>query len=417
MKSSFAWPLAVVVCAVSMTGCVQPSGPATAAEKNAEAAAVEVVRAWKGDLKKEVEVPFTVDGYEVASLMARIDGYVKSVGTDIGAHVATGDVLAVLDVPEMDDDLVRKEKLIQQAEAQVALAAARTKENKALVEMRSVELKRMSKLVERGSVNQELKDEAQFALASAGAALARAEAEVDAAGASAEVAQAELRMARTMAGYREIRAPFDGLVAMRAVDPGAFVRPATGEGAKPLFQVVRVDKVRVVFYLSMEYAGQLTEQTSVVIHQVESQPGLQIETVGGQPLTIARSASSFDDNSRMMRVEIDVDNKALAEQAQARLKPGEYGQLKLILDYPATTIAPTSAVGSDINGRYVLKINNANQCEKVRVGVAVETEKQVGLQPGAVQPDDRLVAADLGRVPPGTVLSDDRIRIVTPEKE
>lgn len=331
--------------------------------------------------------------------------------SNIGDRVSDGQELATLDIPEMDDEMRRKEMLAEQAKAEIRLAEARTQEYTALVAMRKLTVSRLAQLVQRGSLNEEKLDEAKYDLAAAHASLARSEAEIDAAHARGEVAKADTAMARTMGAYRVIRAPFDGLITQRNVDPGAFVRPTSGGDAEPLFQVVRVDKVRVIAYLPMETAGRLDVHDAIVIDNVESQPGLHIESVGGKPLTFIRHASSFDDNSRMMRAEADLDNAVLQSEHGLQLKPGDYGQLRLTLDFPGVATVPRNAVASDINGSYVMRVTKDNRCEKVSVDVCAEGKDDVGLNPGAIEPGDRLVAKDLGQVSHGETLPAERLEM------
>ena len=400
--------LFAAVALMSAGGCT-PTPDASGDEQSKGLPPVSFVQAWTSDMQRVVELPFTIEGYESAELMAKIDGFVGSVDVNIGDRVSQGQVLATLDVPEMDNEMTRKEMLAEQASAEIRLAEAKTDEHKALVEMRKLTVSRLQQLVEAGSINEEKLDEAKYELAAARASLARSKAEVAAASAHAKVAEADREMSRTMGSYRVIRAPFYGLVTKRNVDPGDFVQPASQNNAKPLFKVVRVDKVRVVAYLPMETAGRLDDKDPFVIDRIESQPGAQLDSVDGKPLTFVRHSSSFDSNSRMMRAEADVDNATLEKASGMQLKPGDYGQLHLTLDFPQVATVPTGAVGSDINGSFVIRLTPDNKCEKVSVEVCAEAGDILGLEAGEIAAGDRLVAADLGGVADGHSVTADRL--------
>ena len=178
------------------------------------------------DMQQAIEVPGSVEGSESARLMARIEGYLQKVLVDIGDHVAKGQLLAVIDAPELEAEVHRQRQLWEQAqlgiptrEAEVAQAQAALQEQVALHALRESELGRINNLVQGGALTQAKRDEAEFAVKAVAASIERARADVktaqahlNSAIAAASVAEAELNKSMQFVSFREIRAPFDGLI-------------------------------------------------------------------------------------------------------------------------------------------------------------------------------------------------------------
>src|SRR5439155_1439283 len=145
-------------------------------------------------LRRTIEQPGQIEGIEQTPLFAKIAGYVAEWKHDIGDEVRKDDVLAVLSVPEIDEELRQKEAAVSLADASI------------------VQAKRA----------------------------------LDAAEANRRVADADRRHTAAVLSYATIKAPFDGVVTRRTVDVGQFVQPASGPGgAPPLFVVVRTNPVRI----------------------------------------------------------------------------------------------------------------------------------------------------------------------------
>lgn len=386
---------------------------------------VSVTSVWLTDLKRDTEVSATVEGYETAPLMSKIDGYVEQVSANIGQDAKKGDVLARLHVPELGDEVQRRQRLVRQAEAdlesrqaEVQLAKAHREEHNAKLALRKSELKRISSLVQRGALSDEQREEVEYAVTASQAAIKRSEAEVEAAKAMVNsalakkhVAQSELQLAESMADYREIRAPFDGLITKRMVDPGEFVRPATRGGGTPLFEITRTDKVRVVVFLAMEQAQYVDEGDPVTLTHIEALPQMKIAAVGGRPLTVSRSSQSFDKDSRMMRAEIDVDNQQLQQEIGYRLKPYDYAKVILTLDVQRDVLTvPKSAVGTNSNGgKYVILVDDSYKCHRVPVNVQLEQGKTVSISADGLHEGDSIVTDNLDGVSHEETLRQTRI--------
>jgi len=375
--------MSIILFAMGCDGITSPNGNASGSDKSSKTVQAKLAAVAHEAHVRKVDVPATVDGYEMAMLKSRLEGYVGKVHVNIGDEVngpgeKIATVLAELDVPEMVADLERYKKMVDKAKADRDIrraerkqAVARKMEQENLLKLRAKEFDRIQGLVSRGALTQEKLDEAQFALDAANAATALAIADIEAAdalikGADAdvEVAEANANKAKAMSGYQTIIAPFDGVITERNVDPGAFVRPGTSDNGSYLFTIQRIDKVRIVMHLPMEdarflgageYRDEDNDKDNFEIHSLFGNPH---QKYAGK---VTRYAKSFNRNSRMMRVEVDLDNAANEKTGQRPLKPGDYGTATITLaTYDALATVPMSAVGENKDGYYVIAIDESN---------------------------------------------------------
>lgn len=308
-------------------------------------------------------VPATVVADQTADLYSKLGGFLKEIHVDIGDRVEQGQLLAVLDVPEMEQQLLQKEARMEQAKALVVQANAKVEEahshlaafeariaearticetKKALQEYRRNEYDRLNQLLGQGAVQRELVDSAAYEyqaasaevrnsqariataeanLAGARAAVRKAQADVTAAESSIAVAQADMRYTRQLMEYSRIIAPFSGEITKRMVDAGAFVQSAAGNSAaQPILQLVSTERLRVQFAVSMSAVSRLDRGDRVVLSRIDGMDGMEFEG------TVSRFSAALDKESRMMRVEMDLDN------ANGELKPGYFGYVTVYLD-------------------------------------------------------------------------------------
>ena len=392
---------------------------------------VQTITVEKRDLARTIELPGTVEGFETADLFAKVGGYLEEISVDIGDRVGEDQVLARLWIPEMHKELEEKRAAVASAEAntQQAYAAirqaeaevrrqeasvdevkAQLQEKQAQLEKQLAEYDRIKRLVQGGSLQAKLLDEAKYQRDAARAALdtvrARirtAEAEVDAARAyvqravtdqtSAEakvdLAKAESEKVRTMLDYGEIRAPFDGVITKRFFDRGAFIQPAEGNSAaKPLLTVTRMDIVRIFLDLPMAEVRWLNRGDKAVLDRINALPGERFE---GE---VSRFASSLDRSSRMMRVEIDLTNH------DGWLLPGYYGYVTLSLDeFRQTPVIPSSALVAEGTERFVYVIDG-DVCRKRAVTTNYQDGVIVGIGSG-LSGGEQIVQAGAGQLADG----------------
>jgi RND family efflux transporter MFP subunit len=346
---------------------------------NAVPGRVKVIRPAKERLQRTTTQPAQIEPYERADILARVPGYLKTVAVDIGDHVNRGDLMAEMWLPDLEEEKLQKQALVEQAEADLAQAeafvkvsealasAARAKAKEALAErirydadvaFRRSEHDRYRRLRMEGSVQQDQLDEKVNQLRAAEAAFAAATAAVDTANANVLADEARLAKARTdirvaeahlrytetqlagttvMLAFGKLAAPFDGIVTRRFIHPGAFLQSAATSTSKPepLLTLARVDRLRIV--------TDIPESESTLIKQ--GQPGLlRVDALRGHEFgaKVVRFADALDPATRTMRSELELD---APNSGTPGLRPGMFGSVSITLaDVPDAVLLPTSTL-------------------------------------------------------------------------
>ena len=299
---------------------------------------------------KTVRLPVTLEGDLKTELRARIEGYVAIVHGDIGERVTKGKVLVTLDAPELEATVQRRQKMLSQAEASLSVskgmieiakaklsqAQSARQEQQALLNLKVSIRDRYNVLVDGGAVQREMLDEAIFAVSAVTAAIGKADADIAAAQADVgaaineaefaesgiQVAKAELSHAVAQEQFRQIKAPFDGIITERSVDPGQLVSPGNING-KSLLVIEHVDVLRGVLTVPAEDAAMVRQGDLV---KLIGFPGADKMTApGGGPLKVSRFSQTLDMKTRTMRVEIDLQNVFDEKTGRYRFLSGQYG--------------------------------------------------------------------------------------------
>jgi multidrug efflux pump subunit AcrA (membrane-fusion protein) len=376
------WLVPLAVAALLDAGCNRrPSSPA-ADQKPAEKIAplaVTTVNPKRADLHRAVSQPGFLQAYEATPIFAKLEAYVGKWHYDIGAEVKEGQVLADLDIPEMDVELAQKKGLVRKAQATLSSAQAKVKAVEAGVLRADADLKRwkleqtrQARMVRQGTLDQQSVDvvnaqveTARAALAEAQAEVARATADVDVAKKDIVVAQANRDYVATLLKYAKVRAPFAGRVTRRNVDTGNFVRPAKGPDEKPLFVVERNDRLRIVVSVPEVDAVWVHKGAPATI-RIQALPGL---TITGK---VARTSWSLDQTARTLRAEIDLKNPA------GKFRPHMYAYVTItgVRDHVWTLPASAVVTQGDVTQGY------QSFCYRVEDGKVRRTPVEVGARAG-----------------------------------
>jgi RND family efflux transporter MFP subunit len=431
--------LLLALATLSLLATCQPLSAAEGDE--ARLVSVPIVAATQSSLPRTTTQPATIHAYYNARIHAMTSGYLLAdakaeIGppVEIGQPVKAGDVLAVIDVPELDKrleakraDILRLEAEEGRAKADLTVAHAGTEAQTAKVEQSRAELaaadaattaakaewKRVTDLVREKAVAGRLLDEATEKLESAEAskkalesavqaaiselALARAQAVAAdhlllVAKAATEVARRELDEMQETRELATLRAPFDGVVTERNVDLGDLVHDTrTGGDAnrRPLFVVTQLDPVRV--------RVAVPERDAPLV-DVGDEVRLTLQALGSQVFTgsVARIAGALDERTRTMLVEIDLAN------ADGQLMPGMFGQATITLEeIRDKTFLPAAVVRYDESGKsYVYVVDENDQIDVVDLQVGWDTGELVEIVTG-LNGDERIVGPMLGRLKQG----------------
>jgi len=348
-------------------GC-QRSSPAAPRSEQPEAPAatpaVRTVKPARKTVRHPIEQPgFNIEAYQETPLYAKVTGYARESNIDIGDSVHRGQVLAELDVPEMEVELKQKEAAVRQANAQVQQTRAAVLTAQAQVERAKSQSERLARIGQGGVLDRESVEEARLGYQAAQANLEKARADVAVAETQVEGAKANRDYARTMLQYTQVRAPFGGVVTQRNVNTGDFVQPAaSGAKGRPLFVVDQIDPVRVFVNVPGADASWVHNGDPV---------SLRLHGAGGELFKgrVTRNARSLDPQTRTLRTEIDMPNPG------HKLLPGMYVQATILVEHANVWTLPAAAVMTEGDQTF---------CYRVENGKAIRTGLQVGLSGGGL---------------------------------
>ena len=281
----------VIFTGLAVAGVVPRVLHRTAMEEDERRAAMEVprvnvVRAERVASSKGLSLPASVQPLQETSIYARASGYVRRWLVDIGAQVKKGQVLVVLDIPDIDEQLRQAEAAANQARAAVVQA-------KSQLDLARTTNRRYTTLAPSGVVSQQEVDQVQSSFEVQQANVAAAEAAYGS-------AMANVHRYEDLRSFGTIVAPFDGVVTMRAAEVGQLVTSGTGMG-QALFKVAEVDIVRVFVNVPQLYAAGIRVGMDA--------PTTMRETPGRVfPGKVARTANELDTATRTLLTEVDIPN-------------------------------------------------------------------------------------------------------------
>ena len=331
-----------------------------------ETQAVPVVAVTLPDTRGKTttfSLPGRLEAYTQAQIYARVTGYVKDWKADIGTPVKTGQLLAEIDAPDLDQQ-------IMQAEANLASAKA----NSVLSDMT---LTRGQSLIKTYAISQQDLDQ-RAADAANKQGLVRA-------------AQANLDRLRVLEQYKRLTAPFDGLVTARTTDIGALIN--AGGGGPPLFVVSETSHLRVYVNVPQSYVPNIPIGTKAQI-SVPEYPGRTF------PATVEASAQAVDIASGTTRMQLVVDN------SHAELMTGDFTNVTFDLPHPEIAInVPASALIFNQSGLHVATVGSDGRIILKQVTIARDLGNEVEIGSG-ITADDRVVAN-----PPDGIATGDKVRV------
>lgn len=315
---------------------------------------VTIVPAKQSPPTRTLTLPASLRANASADLFAQVTGYVRERKADIGDRVAAGDVLAVLDVPLLDEQLNSARAALTEAEA----TAEVLKRN---LELARTTLDRWKSIDTPGAVSQQELDERSNALESARASLAAGEATI--ASRKADVQ----RLTRSQ-DFSRIVAPFAGTVTARDVELGDYV---SGAGAgKPLYKIADTSTLRVAVDVPQSFAPGVTVGGAAKI-TLREQPGRAYQG------TIARTSGALDERTRTLHVEISVPNE------NGALIAGSYGQVELALATDVrAVIVPGASLLVRAEGPRVAIVDASNVLHYVPVRVGRDLGAEVEITEG-----------------------------------
>jgi RND family efflux transporter MFP subunit len=326
---------------------------------------VALVSPQKGGNARELVLPGNVDAFETASIHGQVSGYVHEWRKDIGAQVHQGDVLAVVDTPELDQRIAVAQGELAKAKANMALA--------------KVTSERWNSLRSSAAVSQQAADEKDSD--------ARAKA------AEVEAAQANIDRLKALKAFANIVAPFNGVVTARNVDVGSLVKAESNDSA-PLFTVADIHQMRIYVPVPQSYAAAMKDGMKATL-ELPEYPDRKFEA------TIETTSRAIDKKSRSLLVELIADN------TDGALAPGAFARVRFELPpNPDATTLPADALLFRDNATEIAILAPDNRVILKKVQIARDLGNTVEIT-GGISQNARIVAN-----PPDSIGDGEEVRVV-----
>jgi len=300
----------VVALLAAVVGCDRSAGAASGSSPETRAVRVKTVKPARQEIARKVILPASVRADSEVTLYAKVTGYLKSISKDRGDHVKSGELIALLEIPEMTSEIAH-------ARASFAIEGSTCKRLEAI------------RKVEKTAVTDQ---------------------DLDLAHAKRDMAEATLKRLETMKSYTEIRAPFDGSVTERFADPGAFLQQSK------IVSIIDIAKVRVLVDVP---------EAEVRFAQTGTQASVKFDALPGRCVkaTISRTAGALDPILRTMRIELDLPNP------ESSIYPGMFARVELGVERrPNAIVIPSKAVTVLQNHSFVF-VNHGGTAKRVPVTV------------------------------------------------
>lgn len=311
---------------------------------------VAVVQPAAEPADNELVLPGNLQAYIESPIFARTNGYLLRWYKDIGSKVKKGELLASIDTPEVDQELSQARAGREQIKAALGLA--------------KISADRWANLRRSDSVSQQEADQQASGYQQAQANLAAADANV--------------RRLEEMESFKNVYAPFSGVITRRNVDPGALINSGAQANGRELFDIARVDPLRVYVSVPQAYASSMKVGVKAIV-TLQEFPGQKFSGI------VVRTADAIDMATRTLNTEVDVPNR------DSKLLPGSFGQVHFTVGNPVQRITiPTNAMLFRAEGAQVAVVgpDNRVQLRSIVIGRDFGTTLEIL---GGIDDNDQIV--------------------------
>jgi len=391
LRAPFIVPL-VVALAGMLASCnrpdrVQAKDPAEPGNGQISVGVAKVVRKT---LERTLDLSSELVPFQEIDVYAKESGFVKDLNVDYGSHVQKGQVLATLEIPELQAQLKQDDAAIKSATDQVAYAQNAVKRYEAQHQSLQLQFERLAGVAKSkpGMVAQQEVDDAEGKALASAAQIEEARSNVEAARSRLAEAQAKKERDQALFDYSKITAPFAGVVTQRYANQGALMQAGTSSStqAMPLVRLSEDDLFRLVIPVPESYVRYIHVGDPVKVTVASLNRTL--------PGKVARFSVDVREDTRTMHTEVDVPNPDRV------LLPGLYAQATVALEHkPNALTVPLQAVNQgERNTVYVIGPSHAIEIRPVTLGIQTATDAEVvsGLKEG-----EQIVVSDRGSLKAG----------------
>ena len=391
--------IAAIILVLALTGCSRESKQTVSASTAPVATVVAVAPVTRETLVRREVLAADFHPYQIVEVHSKVAGYIKKIYVDVGDHVKEGQTLAVLEVPELADEMTRARAAKSRSNAEVDRAQEEINRAQAQHEATHLVYERLQKIVKTrpNLIAQQEIDDARARDQSAEASISVAKATLAASRQGVDVSQADVEKTQTMNGYSKITAPFAGIVTKRYADTGAMIPAGTASTSNglPVVQISQNNLLRLTLPIPEAIVARIRLGQSVDI-----KVGALNRTFQGK---VTRFASTVSRATRTMDTQIDVPNPGLI------LIPGMYAEAVITLDKHENVLSvPLEAATAGT--AYVVNAESKIEIRPIKLGLegASKVEVLSGLKEG-----DRVVTGNRSQLTAGQTVT---AKVVVPAK-
>ncbi|MFO1320636.1 MAG: efflux RND transporter periplasmic adaptor subunit [Burkholderiales bacterium] len=370
----------VIAAGIAWTHAQRESHAPPATGGTSSAPLVTVAAATRRDIADTLSLSAEFRPFQQVNVYAKVPGYVREMRVDVGSRVKAGDVLAVLEIPELQDDLHRATAAVERADQDVLRAKAAYDDAHVTHARLTEVLKQQPNLVAQQDIDQSrARDEAARAVWVAAQSAAR------------EAVANRARFA-TVASYARIVAPFAGVVTMRYADTGSLVGAGTSSSSQAVVRLAQLDPLRLALPVPESAVPRVHGGTRVDVKIPSTN-----ETIAG---TIARVSGEVTTSTRTMNVEVDIPNRDL------HLAPGMYAVATLVRErHPHVVSIPIEAATKRRDdGAVVYVLDKTHRIAERRIVTGIETPTQLEVVSG-LEEQELVMIGGRGQHAPGQVVT------------
>ncbi len=360
---------------VLLSSCDRATRAAIATTHAEQGVTVGFTKVERRPVQRRLTLSSELVPFQEIDVYAKESGFVRRLLVDYGTHVKTGQLIAVLEIPELEAQINQDLAALKSLQDQVQNAGNQLSRIQAQHKVLHLEYERMNKVAESrpGLVAQQEVDDVQGRDLAAEAQVAAAESNLEAARSNVVASQAKLAHDRAIFDYARITAPFDGVVTQRYANYGTLVQAGTNSNVNvlPIVKLSQENLYRLVIPVPESYVGYIRMGDAVEVRV----PSLNKNFPG----KVARFASEVHDSTRTMHTEVDVSNPT------GELIPGLYAEATLSLNRNGDALTiPVQAVERQADGAsaYVIDSSNKIQICPIVLGMQGETENDVEVLSG-----------------------------------
>jgi RND family efflux transporter MFP subunit len=334
---------------------------------------VGVTKVTRKSLDRKLAVSSELVPFQEIDVYAKESGYVKTLNVDYGTHVKAGQVMAVLEIPELQLQLAEDDAASRNSRDQVKLAEhelSRVQANRDVLHLQYDRLNGVAKS-KPGLVAQQEVDDAQGKDLAAEAQVEGSKSHLQGAESQLEVAQAKRAHDQALFDYSNITAPFAGVITRRYANLGALMQAGTSSStqAMPLVRLSQVDRFRLVIPVPEAYVRYIHEGDPVQVNV----PALN-RTLPGK---VARFSEDVKEDTRTMHTEVDVPNP------NGALVQGLYAEATITLETKHDVLSvPLQAVSHNGDQTTVYVVDRANKLDNRTVVLGIQTSSDAEVMSG-----------------------------------